>query len=115
MHGAEGEDIAGEWKQLDAGSKPDADGAPQGNEEVRAERMAGRFAREQVAQGGVFFRSESEVVIVGIENGGDTSALFGGVEGGVGNVAEMNFLPVQFPGNQIAIAHAVEPGTAPNS
>src|SRR5437879_2066345 len=107
MHGAEGEDIAGEWKQLDAGSKPDADGAPQGNEEVRTERMAGRSLESKLREDGVFFRSESEVVIVGIENGGDTSALFGGVEGGVGHVAEMNFVTVQFPGNQIAIAHAI--------
>src|SRR5438445_12112439 len=107
MYGAEGEDGAWEWKQLDAGSKPDADGASQGNKEVRAERMAVRSLESKLRKEGVFFRSESEVVIVGIENGGDTSALFGGIEGGVGNVAEMNFLPVQFPGNQIAIAHAV--------
>ncbi len=94
MHCPEGEDIARERKQLDAGSKPDANGSPQGNKEIRTQRTAGSALAGELRKCGVLFRGEGEFVIVGIENGGDTIPLLRRVEGGVGNVVEMNFLTV---------------------
>src|SRR6266849_9294195 len=80
MHIAERKDIAGDRYEFDARGKPDADGAAQGNGEICAQRAAGGTFAGELGEDGVFFRGEGEVLVVHIEDGGDTSALLGGVD-----------------------------------
>jgi hypothetical protein len=113
MHSPEGENVAGDRQQFDAGGKPDANRAPQRNPQIGSQRMAGRPLASELREDSILFQGEGEFIIVSVENGGDAIALFWGIEGHVWNVAKRNLFAIQFPGNEIAIAHPIEPGALP--
>ena len=94
MHVPEWEDIAGHGDKFDARGKPDADGAAQRNEEVCAQRVTSGALAGELRENGVFFGGEREILVIRIEDGGDTIAFFRRVKSRVGNVVEMDFLSI---------------------
>lgn len=94
MHIPEREDVAGDGDKFNAGGKPDADGAPQRNREVCAQRVTNSAFAGDLREDGVFFGCEREILVIRIEDGSDTIAFFRSVKSRVRNVAQMDFLAI---------------------